>query len=141
MSAIIVVVLIVVIGVTSCILGIKYIDYIKHTKECELELTRETAKNALEQARDETEKERVRLENEVRKQSLDAKMGAIIKIGHYLYLTERSYMRMVSKLNEKEFSELDLDNPQIVKLFKLAYEEGHEEGFNYCKKEVVNIIS
>lgn len=75
-ATIVVVAIVVVIGVTTCILGIKYLDYIKSIKKCELELTKDTARCALEQSKTDLESKTLAI-------SCEAKIAEILKINHY----------------------------------------------------------
>ena len=152
MKEIIIGILIVTIGIVVCFITYHVIKAVENWKSQEFQLTRDTAEFALEQmkveaerekekADDENEKERIRLEDEARQQSLEMKMGKIVKIESYLWLTDRTLDRLVSKLDAERFSELNLDSKQVKDLYKLAYTEGHEDGFNGCKKTVLDIIS
>ena len=135
MSAIIVVVLIVVIGVTTCILGIKYIDYIKNTKELELELTKDTARCALEQSKTELESKTLAI-------SCEAKIAEILNISHYCYPTDRLIERLVNSHLTGRKGEIEEEEMAAYKKFyKYGYEDGHEDGFNDCKKEAVAIAT
>lgn len=135
MSAIIIVVLIVVIGVTSCILGIKYIDYIKHTKECELELTKDTARCALEQSKTDLEAKTLAI-------SCEAKIAEILNISHYNYVPDRLIESLVNSHLTDRKGKIEEEEMAIYKKFyEYGYKDGHEDGFNYCKKEAVAIAT
>lgn len=128
----IVVVTIVVTGAT--ILGIKYIDYIKTIKKCELELTKDTARCALEQSKTELESKTIAI-------SYEAKIAEILKIDHYCRsLSDRLVEKRVSDhLICRKGEEVDMD--RLKRFYEYGYEEGHEDGFNYCKKEAVAIAT
>jgi hypothetical protein len=132
MIEIIGVVTIVVTGAT--VLGIKYIDYIKTIKERELELTKDTARCALEQSKTELESKTLAI-------SCEAKIAEILKINHYCRsLSDRLIEKRVSDhLICRKGEEVDME--RLKRFYEYGYEEGHEDGFNYCKKEAVAIAT